>query len=30
MAGANGNVEMMVSVLPGTLTGFAALNAGLA
>ena len=30
MAGANGNVEMMVSVLPGTMTGFASLNAGLA
>lgn len=30
MATGNGNVEMMVSVLPGTFTGFAALNAGLA
>lgn len=30
MATGNGNVEMMVSVLPGTMTGFAALNAGLA
>ena len=27
---AGGNVEMMVSVVPGTMTGFASLNAGLA